>query len=1406
MPHDLMPSELALEESDTEFLSASEPSFDVFGPSILSAMKKAGRSLLKRTRRTGTKGVVLAAMAAAGAGLATPAMACYTGCSCGGTPRSVTCGAQANGSTNNISGSASGGDPVNIATGNVFFHSTDYKTAGQNPLEFTRYYNSMGSTGTTYAVSLGTNWRSTYDRYIQTSYAGYGNVFAERADGQLVLFWQNGSLWSPTQTNTDYSLSQSGTTWTLTDHNDTVEVYNDLGTGKAQLASITLRNGYQQALSYSGGLLQSVTDSYGRSLNFNYSGGLLQSVTTPDTLALTYGYTATSGSNVLSSVSYNTSPATSQTYAYTNASYPFALTSVTDENGNNAASWTYDGSGRAATSQQGGSLAANLTTFSYPSSTTTTVKNPFGVIDTYTFTSPTGVGQVTSISRASTSSTPAMSESFVYDGNGYMDSSKDWNGDQTTTVNNSYGNPTTITEGVGSTVARTTTVSYDPTWVRLPHQIVTPGLTSTFSYDGNGNPLTRTDLDTTTNTVPYSTNGQTRVFTWTWDSTGQETSIQLPRTDLTVKTTFGYTGGALTSIEDALGHTTNIASYTGGGYPLTVYDQNSVETTLTWDDRLNLNSSTLHTTAGNLVTTWTHDPANRLTALQWPDNSKLTYGYDAANRLTTITDLPGNTINYTLDPLGDRTAANIKNASATLTWQDSATFDALGRKLTDTSGSGFTTDFTWDNNGNVLTVAPPTPSGTTTYTWDALNRPATRVDPSPGGTTTFTFDAHDKPLSVKDPNDNTTYYVNDGFSETTQVTSPDTGTSVYTWGRDRSLIKSVLNGGQTATYSYDADDRNISVTYPADSTLNIAKTYDQTGHGFGIGRLTSATDQAGSLSLTYDERANITNESRVVPSLGTLTTATAFDPASHISSITYPSGTVVAYARNTMGEVSGITATLPGASTASNVATSITYEPLGPANSLTFGNGITGAYGFDQAYRATTRADTIPGGAAVNSLTYGYYNNSSVLYATDSVHAANTQSFGYDALDRMTGALSGSGGYGQYYWTWDTNSNIATQDINSLTSNFAMTSGTNKLASVTTLGTVKNYNNDTNGNLTTVTQGGTTLDTFTYNAANQMATTNWSSGIYATFAYDLTGHRLEKAPTGYNPILYQFNRTGGELLSENDLHHGQVADYIYMDPGRDSRPIAEVTPTTTPALYFMHTDRLGTPQEVTNGSKSVVWSATYAPFGNTVSFSGSLTTQSLRLPGQEFDPESGLNHNGFRYYAGGLTRYIQSDPIGLAAGTNTYQYANANPWRWTDREGLSIGINPGNWLDPNFPGYGSVNTDCGLFMCPTFDGPTGPSVYCEALSEVCGTNPASPLLNSMRNGAGVGAATGAYAGFVSGEVLGGAETLGASGPLGGLLGGFVGGTVGAVGGFGKGVYKAVACSAANAYSSQCKPQ
>jgi len=127
--------------------------------------------------------------------------------------------------------------------------------------------------------------------------------------------------------------------------------------------------------------------------------------------------------------------------------------------------------------------------------------------------------------------------------------------------------------------------------------------------------------------------------------------------------------------------------------------------------------------------------------------------------------------------------------------------------------------------------------------------------------------------------------------------------------------------------------------------------------------------------------------------------------------------------------------------------------------------------------------------------------------------------------------------------------------------------------------------------------------------------------------------------------------------------------YTYLDPGRNSQPLGEVNPTTG-KLYFTHTDKLGTPQVLTDSTQAVAWSATYQPFGSTVQFNGPLATQSLRRPGQQFDAETGYNHNGFRNYAGTLTRYAEVDPIGLNGGMNTFQYVGGNPFKFTDRRGL----------------------------------------------------------------------------------------------------------------------------------------
>ncbi|EIH3987496.1 polymorphic toxin type 34 domain-containing protein, partial [Escherichia coli] len=63
--------------------------------------------------------------------------------------------------------------------------------------------------------------------------------------------------------------------------------------------------------------------------------------------------------------------------------------------------------------------------------------------------------------------------------------------------------------------------------------------------------------------------------------------------------------------------------------------------------------------------------------------------------------------------------------------------------------------------------------------------------------------------------------------------------------------------------------------------------------------------------------------------------------------------------------------------------------------------------------------------------------------------------------------------------------------------------------------------------------------------------------------------------------------------------------------------------------------------------------------------------QLIRLPGQQYDEESGLYYNRHRYYDPLQGRYITQDPIGLKGGWNFYQYP-LNPVTNTDPLGLEV--------------------------------------------------------------------------------------------------------------------------------------
>jgi RHS repeat-associated protein len=227
------------------------------------------------------------------------------------------------------------------------------------------------------------------------------------------------------------------------------------------------------------------------------------------------------------------------------------------------------------------------------------------------------------------------------------------------------------------------------------------------------------------------------------------------------------------------------------------------------------------------------------------------------------------------------------------------------------------------------------------------------------------------------------------------------------------------------------------------------------------------------------------------------------------------------------------------------------------------------------------------------------------------------------------------------------------------------------------------YGYDAAGNLISRAAGKTTQLALSYNADGRPA-----GAATESYKYDGFGERALINATATSHDI--FGRSG-ELLAENTATGTPLRSYVYLN----GLPLALVDSAGN--IDYILADQVGQPQKMVDGSATLVWDRVADEFGATVAQPVGMTAAlPLRFPGQQYDAATGLHYNRFRDYDSALGRYIQSDPIGLAGGVNTYAYALNRPTGVIDPNGLwGFGADAGGSIEGGAVAIGAGATVSG---------------------------------------------------------------------------------------------------------------
>ncbi|MEE1928730.1 RHS repeat-associated core domain-containing protein [Streptomyces sp. TRM 70351] len=455
------------------------------------------------------------------------------------------------------------------------------------------------------------------------------------------------------------------------------------------------------------------------------------------------------------------------------------------------------------------------------------------------------------------------------------------------------------------TAGKTTTFDYDSS-DRLTKVTTAEGRQTTFTWDS-------TKAASLTRVVNNTTGaGNTTAFRWLLppNNSNSEGFVQItdPRGNKTLKTVDG--SWRTKETENPLGHThstswgpdNNVAtatdamgvspadgnvtsySYDSAFNPTTVTIPTGASATATWvkkgsgyfPETLTSASDEKTTNAydasGNLLTS--QDSTSGGTAATWtytynPKSGEMDCGGLPGQRCT-ATDPRGKKTSYTYNADGDLTKVTPPSPLEPVTY----TYDELGRQKSTTDGRGVTTTYTYDDRDRVRTrsagsatatftydadgnlTTRTTPAGTSTFTYDEQSRERTRALP---GTpvTSITYDANGNVATATDAAGTVTYGYDDA-NQLTSVTEPGGAKTTHTYNNNGQRTKTTFPGGTTQTVTPDDSSRPTKVEVKSGSTTLSSITYDYADGGQDTDKVRKRTADGAAITYTYDTAGRLT--------------------------------------------------------------------------------------------------------------------------------------------------------------------------------------------------------------------------------------------------------------------------------------------------------------------------------------------------------------------------------------------------------------------------------------------------------------------------------------------------------------------------------------------------------------------